>query len=307
MSPLAALIVLLSLLCPLHLCGAAVYYVRPTQPRNATCPSDPCLTLDEYAVSSERYFISNTAFLFLGGNHTLSSSFNVSGIHNVTLKPYTDGNSVVVHPLICDPYVPVMMRFKVVSDVTFVELNVKSISFVFENSSSITLTGLVMSADPDVPYNSSNPAAVTSTQSFILLTGCNFFTDGTAITCWRNSGITLQGDVIFSGTNILHHNCGMMLHDCGVVISEGNVIFRELGGGAISGVGNSTLILNATITFTYKFLKSDFLLERFITLNESSIAILTGNVSFTNLSHFKVTVLTIHLKEEQLVFMAIVS
>ena len=107
-----------------------------------------------------------------------------------------------------------------------------------------------MSADPDVPYNSSNPAAVTSTQSYILLIGCNFFTDGTAITCWGNSGITLQGDVIFSGTNILHHNCGMMLHDCGVVISEGNVTFREWEGGAISGVGNSTLVLNATIAFT---------------------------------------------------------
>ena len=278
MSPLAALIVLLSLLCPLHLCGAAVYYVRPTQPRNATCPGDPCLTLDEYAVSSERYFISNTAFLFLGGNHELSSSFNVSGIHNLTFKPYTDGNLVFVHPLIRDPHVPLTMRFKVVSDVTFVELNFKSISFVFENSSSITLMGLVMSTDPDVPYDSSNPAAVTSTQSYILLIGCDFFTDGTAITCWRNSGITLQGDVIFSGTNILHRNCGMMLHDCGVVISEGNVIFREWEGGAISGVGNSTLDLNATITFT----NIGFRPRRTITMNESSTAVLVGNVSFTN-------------------------
>ena len=76
-----------------------------------------------------------------------------------------------------------------VSDVTFVELNIKSISFVFENSSSISLMGLVISADPDVPYDSSNPATVTSTQSYILLTGCNFFTDGTAISCWGNSGI----------------------------------------------------------------------------------------------------------------------
>ena len=225
----------------------------------------------------------------MDGNHTLSSSFNVSGIHNLTLKPYTDGNVVFVHPLICDPYVPLMMRFKVVSDVTFVELNITSISFVFENSSSITLTGLVMSADPDVPYNSSNPAAVTSTQSFILLTRCNFFMDGTAISCFRNSTITLQGDVVFSDTNILHHNsyCGFMLHDCGVVISEGKVTFREWGGGAISGGGNSTLILNATITFTYKFLKSDFLPGRSITLNESSTAVFAGNVSFINIVAFQ--------------------
>ena len=278
MSRLAALLVLLALLCPLHLCGAAVYYVRPTQPCNAICPGDPCLTLDEYTVSSERYFISNTAFLFLGGNHELSSSFNVSGIHNLTLKPYTDGILVFVHPLIRDPYVPLMMRFKVVSDVTFVELNITSISFVFENSSSISLMGLVISTDPDVLHNFSNPAAVTSTQSNILLTGCKFFTDVTAISCWGNSGITLQGDVVFSGTNISHHNCGMMLHDCGVVISEGNVIFREWEGGAISGVGNSTLVLNATIAFT----NIGFHPRRTITMNESSTAVMVGNVSFTN-------------------------
>ena len=79
----------------------------------------------------------------------------------------------------------------------------------------------------------------------------------------------------------------MMLHDCGVVISEGDVFFREWGGGAISGVGNSTLVLNATIAFTYKFLVfSDFLPGRSITLNESSTAVITGNVSFTDNSTF---------------------
>ena len=70
MSPLAALLVLLALLSSLHLCGATVYYVKPTQPRNATCPSDNlCLILDDYAVNSERYFTSNSVFCFLSGYH----------------------------------------------------------------------------------------------------------------------------------------------------------------------------------------------------------------------------------------------
>ena len=258
MSPLAALIVLLSLLCPLHLCGAAVYYVRPTQPCNATCPSDPCLTLDEYTVSSERYFTSNSAFLFLRGNHTLSSSFNVSGIHNLTLKPYTDGNLVFVHPLICDPYVPLMMRFKVVSDVVVAELNFKSISFVFQNSTSITLTGLVISDD----YFSLG----------------YFSCIRSVITCIGNSTITLQGEVVFLGND--RSGCGIRLHDCSVVISEGNVTFSGWGSGAISGGGNSALILNGTVAFTDNQ-NVDTGLGGAITLNEASIAVITGNVSFT--------------------------
>ena len=280
MSPLAALIVLLSLLCPLHLCGAAVYYVRPTQTHNAPCPSDPCLTLGEYAVSSERYFTSNTTFLFLDGDHELSFSFNVSGIHNLTLKPYTDGSSVFVHP---DPYnyVPLKMRFKVVSDVTVADLTFKSISFVFENSSSVTLTELAISADPDVPYNSSNPAAVISTRSYVLLTGCEFFMDGTAITSFGNSSIVLQGDVVFLGTNTFDNNCGISLHDGGVLVSEGNVVFRELGGGAISGGGNSTLILNGTVSFNNNYRHYEYSLGGAITLNESSAAVIVGNVHFT--------------------------
>ena len=254
MSPLAALVVLLSLLCPLHLCGAAVYYVRPTQPRNATCPSDPCLTLDEYAVSSEKYFASNTTFLFLDGDHELSFSFNVSGIHNLTLKPYTDGSSVFVHP---DPYnyVPLKMRFKVVSDVTVADLTFKSISFVFENSSSVTLTGLAISADPEFRMYA-----------------------GSAITSIGNSTITLQGEVLFLGNS--SQNCGISVHDCGVVISEGNVTFSGWRSGAISGGGNSTLILNTTVTFTDNH-NNDTGFGGAIILNGSSVTVLTGNVSFT--------------------------
>ena len=234
--------------------NAAVYYVRPTQPRNATCPGDPCLTLDEYAVSSERYFTSNTAFLFLGGNHTLSSSFNVSGIHNLTLKPYTDAISVFVHG---GPYI---VSLVVASDVVVAELNFKNISFVFENSTSIMLTGLV------IVVNYTDP---------------EFMYAGSAITCIGNSTITLQGKVEFLGHDVVEYQsgCGIRLHDCSVLISEGHVTFSRWGGGAISGGGNSTLILKGTVAFNRNII--DRGIGGAITLNESSIANITGNVSFT--------------------------
>ena len=50
---------------------------------------------------------------------------------------------------------------------------------------------------------------------------------GSVITCFGNSTITLQSDVIFLGN--VSKNCGISVHDCGVVISEGNVTFSEWG------------------------------------------------------------------------------
>ena len=46
--------------------------------------------------------------------------------------------------------------------------------------------------------------------------------------------------VVFFGNQT---DCGISLHDCGVVTSKGNVTFSEWGSRAISGGGNSTLIM----------------------------------------------------------------
>ena len=58
-----------------------------------------------------------------------------------------------------------------------------------------------------------------------------------------------------------------------------------MGGGAISGGGNSTLILNGTVAFTDNR-NMDTRLGGAITLRESSVAIIVGNVYFTNNSAF---------------------
>ena len=71
-------------------------YVKPTEPHNATCPSEPCYTLDEYVSNSKKYFVSNTVFMFLTGYHHLSYDFNVSGVHNITLRPYIEKSDVVI-------------------------------------------------------------------------------------------------------------------------------------------------------------------------------------------------------------------
>ena len=314
MSPLAALLVLLAILGSLDLSEATVYYVKPTQPCNATCPGDHlCLTLDDYTVNSTGYFTSNTVFFFLSGYHELNSSFNVSGIYNLTLMPYTEVSSVVLCPLVHDPHITVTMSFEVVSDVIIAQLTFKRVTLTFEDSSDIALTGLMISVDSEAPYNSSNPAAVISTRSSISLTDCKFLElqntgivsisseitlishsyfhlNTIAISLFGNSTMVLQGDAIFEGIYSKSYvtSIGITLRDCSIFIIEGDAAFNSWQEGAISGSGKSILNISGTVAFTHNTYAALHYIPYIassggaIGLNESSTAVITGDVSFTD-------------------------
>ena len=67
-------------------CDAAVNYVRPSNsPNTASCPGQPCLTLDEYVANSSTYFTSDTIFQFVNGSHRLSQNLTVSTVCNLSL------------------------------------------------------------------------------------------------------------------------------------------------------------------------------------------------------------------------------
>ena len=85
-------LLLVCLLC--SLCGAAEYYVRPTEPTNVSCPGLPCLTLAQYTAGSEYYFKSNnnTVFWFLSGTHSISLPVVITDAYNITLERYEEGN-----------------------------------------------------------------------------------------------------------------------------------------------------------------------------------------------------------------------
>ena len=71
-----------------HVVGTAggMLYVRPTDASNTSCPSQPCLTLDQYISSSETYFKSNSWFLFIPGLHQVSASVIFRELKNVSLS-----------------------------------------------------------------------------------------------------------------------------------------------------------------------------------------------------------------------------
>ena len=79
---------LLSLLilcvCGPPLYGATDYYVRPTEPTNASCPGQPCLTLHHYIQNLS----SNANYHLLPGVHSINGPITLKYVHNVSTQLY---------------------------------------------------------------------------------------------------------------------------------------------------------------------------------------------------------------------------
>ena len=73
-----------------------VSYVKPQGNDFSECPSDPCLTLDNYTQNLDEFFISNTEFVFLPGNHQIDSQLSLQNLTNVTFRGDLGHNDSVI-------------------------------------------------------------------------------------------------------------------------------------------------------------------------------------------------------------------
>ena len=69
----------------IHCSATTDHYVRSTT-STTTCPSEPCLTLDDYVRNKDLYFTTNTNFVFLEGEHYLNTSLMLRNVFNVTMS-----------------------------------------------------------------------------------------------------------------------------------------------------------------------------------------------------------------------------
>ena len=79
--------------------GSAVteYYVWSNT--SAACPTESCLTFNEYVNDTETYFTSNTSFIFLEGEHYLDSALVVDGKSGITMRVSTNaGVTITLSP-----------------------------------------------------------------------------------------------------------------------------------------------------------------------------------------------------------------
>ena len=58
----------------------------------------PCLTLNDYANNVDTYFVNDSTFLFIPGNHQLSVGLSISSVHNLSLAGLSE-NSVTIEIL----------------------------------------------------------------------------------------------------------------------------------------------------------------------------------------------------------------
>ena len=68
--------------------NAVAVFVRPSE--NVTCPSQPCLTLNDYAREPGQYFLDNSTFLFLPGIHHLDYQLRVENVSNVNFFVFNE-------------------------------------------------------------------------------------------------------------------------------------------------------------------------------------------------------------------------
>ena len=89
MKQLLAVLVLLLLLAPITLTNTNVYYVIADDDADQSCPPHQiCHNLSYYVSQPDYYFTSNTAIIFLEGEHSLDreDSIHIVNVHNLILK-----------------------------------------------------------------------------------------------------------------------------------------------------------------------------------------------------------------------------
>ncbi len=92
-------VVVLGCLLTSSVCRAQVYYVKPSQHPNTTCPGEPCHSFNYYAQNAASLLSgrSNVTLLFVEGVHLLTEpNFEVFATERVTLSAFTEFINAIV-------------------------------------------------------------------------------------------------------------------------------------------------------------------------------------------------------------------
>ena len=84
--------------CGPPLCGATDYYVRPTEPTNASCPGQPCLILHHWIQNLS----SNANYHLLPGIHSINGSITLKNVHNVSMAAFNSSITKIAATIECN-------------------------------------------------------------------------------------------------------------------------------------------------------------------------------------------------------------
>ena len=266
------LILLFLFILPLYSIQST-YYVIPTPDTPCPGPEETCHTLSEYTLQSFQYFLSNTTFEFLPGDHVLE---NLVFVHDVTNLILRSDSGSLTSTIICQGFQPSLFFQNVaelhISALVFdscggsdgTAMNLQMINFssitscVFLRSKNtgqrgtlvIVSSELILSnstfEDNVIADNGGGVSVISSTVEFIG----NSFKDNTARSA---GGVSVTNSTVnftensFTG-NTATEGGAVSLHDC---LAEfiGNSFINNSALDSFFGYGGGVSILNSTISF----------------------------------------------------------
>ena len=226
------------LISTLSYCSAEnVYCVTPTATSCSSCPhnSTHCATLSEYAQEADLYFTSNTAVVFLPGDHALDTNITVANVTRLTIHGESSfGNKATV---VCRGSVGLSFS-------SMVEFKIYYLVFTScSRKYAITL--------PGTPPTCAHVGLFLQFAQDAELVNCSFQANlGTALAV-SNTSITLSGNCDFAYNHLL---CGYSIATGGGIIAvssnltfTGNATFLDIGASCMASFGGVIIILDNTV------------------------------------------------------------
>ena len=268
-------------------------YVKPHE--NATCPNDPCMTIEAYTKAVDVYFDSDIIFVFLPGDHYYDANLRLNNVTNMHFQGEDLPSAEQSVRIIFSPYSNMMFisSYNITfSNLSFILSGSQTgfsnffASMVFQNTSiqlsSLTVVGsksdfsstaffcqdsLIEIANIHVVgAKSMVGAALLVFSSTVTLSGSNVFSNNLAST--NGGAISFQeSTVIFSGVNHFESNRalyfgGAMIVSNTILRFGGIAIFlrnraEQLDGGGIA-LDSGTLLLegDGNLYFVENFARS---------------------------------------------------
>ena len=246
---------LLALFVFLH-SGSAVteYYVRSTT--STDCPAEPCLTLNEYAHNLGKYFTSNTAFIFLDGEHYLDTLLIILTQRDISLR----GTSNVT--ITMSPYAFIMVTGSQEIEMSSLEIQYREYqgpnkddelnsALVLGLSENVVLTDITFRKLPGA--DGTFIRAVSIYRTNVNLTNCSSH-NGIAKTA-GGAVYILNGTAYFAGVNFFAFNRGdlgaAIYMEWSLAVFNGTNTFRENRGspGKFDLEPEAIHAVNSTVAF----------------------------------------------------------
>ena len=285
---------------PVNSSPQQVNYVTPNKSMPCLTGQHPCLTIDEYAFHIDRFFLNDSIFNFLSGNHSLTVGLNISGIHNASFIGLPD-DSVTLMVLNKSAYISWEDCKSIV--ITNIIFNIKSnFAYIisFESTSLVELTNITILGHGQNGYSSiisinskigiSNSkfkgikgysgAALLASESNITFTGINLFIKNIAA-AGGAMYICQSSSVLFTGISVFCNNSAAYNISAKNLICKGHREFFRYGSGGAISCDNSIITLSSSvISLNETMIRSHLIdddISGILSLNNSNSVYLENN------------------------------